>query len=48
MQLEALLHEASKSRDEAAILRAKIAELDGRLGQTMKALSEARSQGEKV
>ena len=48
MQLEALLHEAVKSRDEANILRAKIAELDGRLGQTMKALGEARSQGEKV
>ena len=39
---------AAKSRDEANILRTKIAELDGRLGQTMKALSEARTQSEKV
>jgi hypothetical protein len=48
MHLEALLHEAAKSRDEANILRTKIAELDGRLGQTMKALSEARAQSEQV
>jgi chromosome segregation ATPase len=41
--LEAMLHEAAKSRDEAAVLRAKVAELDGRLGQTMKALAEARA-----
>lgn len=37
MTLEALLHEAAKSRDEAAILRSKVAELDGRLGQALKA-----------
>jgi chromosome segregation ATPase len=41
--LEAMLHEAAKSRDEASVLRAKVAELDGRLGQTMKALAEARA-----
>lgn len=40
--LEAMLHEAAKSRDEAAVLRAKVAELDGRLGQAMKSLAEAR------
>ena len=42
--LEAMLHEAAKARDEAAVLRAKVAELDGRLGQTMKALAEARAR----
>jgi hypothetical protein len=42
--VEAMLHEAAKSRDEAAVLRSKLAELDGRLGQTMKALAEARAR----
>jgi len=40
--LEAMLHEAAKSRDEASVLRAKVAELDGRLGQAMKTLAEAK------
>jgi hypothetical protein len=44
MTLDALLHEAAKSRDEAAILRSKVAELDGRLGQAMKAAAETRSR----
>ena len=51
MTLEALLHEAAKSRDEAAILRSKVAELDGRLGQAMKAVAETRpraTESEKV
>jgi BMFP domain-containing protein YqiC len=47
MSLEALLHEAAKSRDEAAILRSKVAELDGRLGQAMKAVTGSR-ESEKV
>jgi BMFP domain-containing protein YqiC len=42
--LEAMLHEAAKSRDEAAVLRAKVAELDGRLGLAMKAAAEARAR----
>ena len=44
MTLESLLHEAAKSRDEAAILRSKVAELDGRLGQAMKAVAETRAR----
>jgi hypothetical protein len=49
MTLESLLHEAAKSRDEAAILRSKVAELDGRLGQAMKAVADNRPrESEKV
>lgn len=44
MTLEALLHEAAKSRDEAAILRSKVAELDGRLGQALKSAAETREK----
>lgn len=44
MTLEALLHEAAKSRDEAAILRSKVAELDGRLGQALKVAAELREK----
>ena len=44
MTLEALLHEAAKSRDEAAILRSKVAELDGRLGSALKAAAETREK----
>jgi BMFP domain-containing protein YqiC len=44
VSLEALLHEAAKSRDEAAVLRSKVAELDGRLGTAMKAMAEARTR----